>query len=118
MNFMTTINVANDFYHRLTNRDKNQGDGRYNAVEFRKTFLNFLDDKDKWLDNKNEVVLDFNGVKKLGPSFANEAFAYFTQYAKPEDIKKKIKFKNITNVKMKIIETELETGYVKKGFLG
>ncbi len=111
---MNTIIVAAEFYPRLANRDTRQGDGRHTAVEFRDKFLAVLDSQEAW-DNESCVVeLDFKGVKKIGPSFANEAFAYFTQYAKPQLILKKICLKNASKVQTKIIEIELETGYSKR----
>lgn len=105
------IDVEKDFYHRLANRDRFQGDGKHTAQEFRTKYLSELDTKDSWRDEKEFITFDFQNVKKLGPSFASEAFGYFTQYAKPERILKKIKFINISNVKMMIIKQELETGY-------
>ena len=106
-----TIDVGKEFFHRLANRDKKQGDGKYNAEEFRNKYLIQLDSPDKWKNNEEEVILDFQNVKKLGPSFANEAFAYFTKYAKPEQILKKIKIINISNGKLELINVELESGY-------
>jgi hypothetical protein len=106
-----TVNVAQDFFPRLTNRDKNQGDGKHTAEEFRRKYLKQLDNGEAWLNDEPFIILDFKDIIKIGPSFANEAFAYFTQYAKPELILKKILFENITNVKLLIIKQELETGY-------
>ena len=58
------------------------------------------------------ITLDFSGVKKIGPSFANEAFGYFTKFGvKPDMILKKINFKNISDVHMLIIKEELDAGY-------
>lgn len=108
---MKTINIATDFHHRLVNRDERQGDGSHNAIDFREKFLSFLDDPKSWLTDQTEIILDFTGVEKLGPSFANEAFAYFTKYAKPSSIKSKISFINISNVKNETIDIELKDGY-------
>lgn len=105
------VDVGKQFYHRLANRDQRQGDGKYSAVEFRDKYLKFLDNEEAWRTDKEEIVLDFTNVKKIGPSFANEAFAYFTKYAKPERIFKKIVFKNISQVQRMIIHEELDTGY-------
>ena len=103
---MNRVDVGKDFYSFLSNRNENQGNGKHTAVEFRKKYLSFLDKKDAWNSNDVEIVLDFSNVDTMISSFANEAFAYFTKYAKPEKIKKKIKFENITKVKMEIIDIE------------
>lgn len=105
------IDIGGRFYHRLANRDLNQGDGKHTAVEFRAAFLSKLDNADYWKRPSEPIILDFINVKKIGPSFANEAFGYFTKYAKPEDILKKIQFINISNVQRMIIQEELESGY-------
>ncbi len=108
---MTTVDVGQDFYPRLANRDQKQGDGKHTAIEFRKRFLRELDDESAWKQLDPFIVLDFRHIRKIGPSFANEAFAYFTQYASPEMILKKIKFENLTEVQRSIIQEELEAGY-------
>lgn len=108
---MKTIDVGADYYHRLANRDKQQGDGKWNAVQFRATFLQQLDSKEAWESTEPFITLDFINVKKIGPSFANEAFAYFTKYATPDLVLKKILFINASNVQMSIINTELNAGY-------
>lgn len=109
---MQTIDVGRDFYHRLANRDKNQGDGKYTAIQFREKYLKFLDQEDIWKKSEiTAIILDFCNVQKIGPSFANEAFAYFTKYAKPDKIRQLISFKNITKVQQAIINEEIETGY-------
>lgn len=108
---MKSIDVGTDFFHRLANRDETQGDGTDNAVEFREKYLFILDSQDAWVNSDVAVILDFKNVKKLGPSFANEAFAYFTQYASPKRILGKIKIINITEVKLETIMEELETGH-------
>jgi len=108
---MKNVNVGKEFYHRLANRDKRQGDGRHNAEEFRLRYFKELDNKEAWLDDSVFVILDFADVKVVGPSFANEAFAYFTIYATPEQIKKKILFENISVIDTAIIDTELKAGY-------
>ena len=109
------IDIGKEFYHRLTNRDKYQGDGKNTAEEFRKKLLKDFDSQEAWKTDK-KIIFDFKNVKKLGPSFANEAFAYFTKYAKPEEILKKFIFENISEVKKMIIEEELKAGYRKKFF--
>ena len=105
------VDVGNEFYYRLANRDENQGDGKKTAIEFREKYLRDLDDKAAWQVSDPFIILDFTNVKKIGPSFANEAFAFFTKYATPEKILKKIILKNTTNVQQSIIEEELEAGY-------
>lgn len=106
-----TIDVGKDFYHRLANRDDRQGDGKHTAVQFRKKYLSSLDDSEAWNEQTEPITLDFANVKKIGPSFANEAFGYFTKYAKPEAFYKKVRFINITNVQKMIIDEELQSGY-------
>jgi hypothetical protein len=108
------IDVGVDFYHRLANRDPYQGDGKYHAVDFRHKYLSELDNEQAWKTHDAFVQLDFSNVKKIGPSFANEAFGYFTKYATPKQILNKIILKNIKKVSLMIIEEELEAGYKKK----
>ena len=108
---MSEINVGQEFYHRLANRDRNQGDGKHTAVEFRKRFLSALDDQTKWDAATDPLVLSFKHVKKIGHSFAKEALGYFTKYGKPKEFMKRVKFVHITNVQRMIIEVELESGY-------
>lgn len=110
---ITKIDVGNDFYFRLANRNKLQGDGKYNADDFRKKYLFALDDEDAWKDNEPYIVLDFQNVKRIGPSFANEAFAFFMKYATPEDFHNKVIFENIDEVDKMIIDKELSSGYKK-----
>lgn len=105
------INVAEDFYHRLANRNQTQGDGKFTAVQFRQRFLGHLDFHKSW-DKKGPIVLfDFEGVKKLSPGFANEAFAHFTIYASPDKIFERIQFINISPVKRETIEREVQDSY-------
>lgn len=111
---MNVIKIAEQFYHRLANRDSRQGDGRHTAVEFREKYLSGLNSKEAWNDSTCSIILDFEGVRKIGPSFANEAFAYFTQYADPETVLGKICLKNASTVQTKIIQMELETGYRRR----
>ncbi|MCY4283608.1 MAG: STAS-like domain-containing protein [Gammaproteobacteria bacterium] len=108
---MKEVDVGREFYHRLANRNRYQGDGRYTAEHFRGKYLYDLDKEDAWKDDKISVVFNFENVKKIGPSFANEAFAYFMKYATPKQLKEKIRFKNISGVQELIIEQELESGY-------
>ncbi len=113
-----TIKVTEEFSDRLTNRNQLQGDGKKNAEDFRKKYLSFLDSPDEWVktaieENSPAIIFDFSEVKKIGPSFANEAFAYFTKYegATPKAIMLRISFINISIVQKEIIEIELESGY-------
>lgn len=108
---MKRIHVANEFYHRLANRDSSQCDGAHNAMEFREKFLADLDNQSAWATSEPYITFNFKGVKKIGPSFANEAFAYFTQYAPPDKIFKRILFEDISTVQMEIIELEVNAGY-------
>lgn len=108
------VNVGEEFYHRLANRDKRQGDGKHTAIEFRSRYLQKYDTPEFWLSPEKLVTLDFSQVKKISPSFANEAFAYFTIYAKPEAVIKFIQFINITSVQREIIEAEIREGYGAK----
>lgn len=105
------VNVGKDFYWRLTNRDRYQGDGKHHAVEFRERYLSEFDNELAWKDKNLVIELDFSEVKTIIPSFANEAFAYFTKYASPEEILKHFKFINITPVKMELIKKELNNGF-------
>lgn len=107
---MSTIKIC-EFSDTLTNRNQRQGDGKKTAIEFRTRYLKELDN-DSWWDSPNEsIIIDFIGVKKLSPSFADEAFAYFTRYAPPEKIKSKIKFTNMTTVQERILDMELKDAY-------
>ena len=108
---MREVDVGKEFYHRLANRNKYQGDGRHTAEQFRNAYLCDLDKEDTWNDDKITIIFNFENVKKIGPSFANEAFAYFMKYTTPQQLKKKIRFKNISSVQELIIEQELESGY-------
>ena len=42
MEMDTIVDVKKQFYHRLTNRDENQGDGKHTAKDFREKFLSTL----------------------------------------------------------------------------
>jgi len=111
---MTTIDVGVVFYHRLANRDSKQGDGKHTAVEFRTRFLSSRDNPQIWKSSSEPTILDFKNVKKIGPSFANEAFGYFTKYATPATFFERVRFVNISKVQKMIIEEELESGYSGK----
>lgn len=111
MDNIITVDVGRDFYPKLTNRDKNQGDGKHTAIEFRDKYLAKLDSKNSWTNSNKFITLDFINVDKIGPSFANEAFAYFTKYADQKTILSKIELINISEVKFLIIVEELDSGY-------
>lgn len=108
------MDIAKDFSDRLVYRDRYQGDGKSNAIDFRNKFLNELESEKWWKDNEKFIELDFSGVKTLGPSWANEVFAYYTKNHTPKEILNKIKLVNISNVKKSIIKLEIETGYSKE----
>lgn len=108
------IDIGTEFYPRLANRNRAQGDGKNTAVEFRKKYLQMLDNPEIWKTSDQPlkvVALDFKNVKKIGPSFANEAFAYFTQYASPDEFLRAVDLKNISKVQLMIIKEELDSGY-------
>lgn len=108
---MKTIDVGTDFYPRLANRDKFQGDGLHTAIEFRDKYLSEFYLPEQWTKGTHQIELDFSNVETLIPSFANETFAFFTTFAKPEDILKRIRLINISKVKLAIVNEELDSGY-------
>ncbi len=110
---MKTVDIGKEFYHRLANRDEYQGDGKYTAVDFRSKYLSELDNSEAWSKTGVFIVLDFQNVKTIGPSFANEAFAHFMRYTNtnPERFLDKVKFINISDVHRLIIKEELESGF-------
>ncbi|MCP5245195.1 MAG: DUF4325 domain-containing protein [Burkholderiales bacterium] len=108
---MKYVDVGKEFSSSLTNRDEYQRDGKFTGLDFRTKFLNGLDDKEQWENDNVFITLDFGNVKRVGPSWSNEVFAYFTKFGKKEHILKKIKLENISRVKLAIIMKEIETGY-------
>jgi len=108
---MKRLNIGQDFTPYLTNRNKEQRDGKHTAIEFREKFLSDLEQNAIWESDEAYIILDFDKVERLGPSWANEVFAYFTRNHSPEEILKKIRLENISRVKRQIIEGELRTGY-------
>jgi hypothetical protein len=106
-----TVDVGKEFHDRLANRDKYQGDGLFTADDFRQRFLKAFDNQEEWRSGTQSVILDFSNVRKIGPSFANEAFAYFMKYTTPEGFLSRTKFINISKVQRAIIEEELQAGY-------
>ena len=107
---MEVIKISEDFYNRLANRNDRQGDGSHNAIEFRNKYLKKCENQEFWKGNEI-ITFDFSGVEKIGPSFANEAFAYFLKYTDPKTLKSKIKFINTTKVQSLIIDEEIKSGY-------
>lgn len=108
---MIKINISKQFSPQLRNRDERQGDGTNTAVQFRRKFLSCLVKDERWQPGAEDLELDFSGVEIIGPSFANEAFAFFTKYSTPEDIYTKIKFANINPIDKEIIDWEITNGY-------
>jgi hypothetical protein len=108
---MLTLDVAMEVGSKLRYRDEQQAkmDKGFavSAVEFRNKYLSELDNPESWTDTKLFIILDFKDVTHLAPSFAYEAFAYFRRYATPKRILTKIKFINIREVQLNVIELEL-----------
>ena len=94
---MKVIKLA-DFSKYLRCRDENQFDGRYSGKEFRNTYLRELNSPDWWRSVK-KINIDFTEVQTISPSWANEAFAFFTRFTSPCMIKNKIIFSNIKELK-------------------
>lgn len=108
---MKVINIATEFSNELTNRDEHQRDGKNNGKQFRNDFLAELEKEEAWKNDNCFAQLNFKDVIKLGPSWANEVFAFYTKYAKPEKILKKLDIINISQVKIATIKLEMEKGY-------
>lgn len=107
-----TVDIGRKFFHMCVNRDENQNDGVFNAVQFREKFLEKLEDP-AWMKNTEEVyTLDFGNVTEMSSGFANEAFAYFlTKRITQRQLMTKIKFVNIKPDMKKMISRELTNGY-------
>jgi hypothetical protein len=108
-----SINIGKDFHARLANRNKYQGDGTHTAEDFRNKYLLRFDNQKEWNEGAEIITFDFSNVRKIGPSFANEAFAYFMQYTDPKGFYNRIKFINTTKIQGMIIDEELRAGYSK-----
>lgn len=104
---MQTVKIKDEFSDILINRNKLQGDGKFTAQDFRKKFLKDFESKQAWENPNEEIEFDFSGVRKISPSFANEAFAHFLQFTKKSNFYKKIKFSNMSKVQELIINEEL-----------
>lgn len=110
---MRKVSIVKNFgTTELTNRDKLQRDGVFNGRQFREEFLSSYDNAEYWKSKTIEFVeIDFSDVIKLGPSWANEVFAYFTKFAKPERVLEVINPTGLSPVKKAIIELEVTKGY-------
>ena len=109
---MQSVEIAKQFCSRLVNRDKLQGDGKCSGELFRTQFLQELDSLAWWKDPDTSITLDFSEIETLGPSWANEVFAYFTKFDQsPSKILSKIRLLNISRVKRSTIEMEINAGY-------
>ena len=106
------VDIGKDFSSRLIYRNSAQSDNKDTAEVFRKRFLSCLDNQKKWESNEYSVALDFLGVEKISPGFANEAFAYFTKYAhNAKEVLERIKLENIDSVHYDIILEEIKSGF-------
>lgn len=108
------IDVGREFHAELTRRDHNHkgyGLPEYSAVIFREKYLGGLMSPKPWKEVNKHITLDFSNVEILGAAFANEAFAYFTQYASPEHVLLVIDFRGLGRVKESTIRVELDKGY-------
>lgn len=103
------IEIAREFSGYLVNRNPRQGDGSNNGEQFREKFLKDLNED--WWKSERRLVFDFLGVRTLGPSWANEVFAFYTDKYDRKLILKKFIFENISPVKLEIIHLEIESGY-------
>ncbi len=102
-----------DYGTRLHNRNSSQGDGSGAANFFRAYYLGALHSP-AWWRGKQKVVIDCEGVKSIGPAWANEAFAFFTAIGiSPECIIERVEFENISIVKRVIIENEIKAEYYR-----
>ena len=108
---MQTVNVGQEFSPYLVSRDEEHRGGFHSGREFRNKYLSHLDNPECWRNGAPSIVLDFSDVTRLGFAWSNEAFAFFTQYADPKRVLKKIRLRNISKVKRLIIKMELEAGY-------
>lgn len=108
---MSEVVKVAEFGSFLVNRNSLQGNGKCNGEQFRSKYLSNLEKDTWWNDSSTNIILDFSGVDTLGPSWANEVFAYYTDIYTPAQILKKIVLVGLSRVKSTIIETELEAGY-------
>ena len=109
------IDIGKDFYHRLANRNKKQGDGKHTAVEFFNKYVEKFCNHDLWMADLSDdpfITFDFLNVKRISPGFANEAFCPLLEFATTEKIMEKIKIVNATDIQVYIIKFELEESEV------
>ena len=104
-----TVYLVEEFWDELSNTAIA---GKRTGAFLRELFMEHMDNQKFW-DNVNSPAIrfDFTGVRKITPSFANDAFAYFTKYANATKVLKVIEFVNITNIKRAIINLEVEQGH-------
>ena len=110
------INVGSQFYPSLVNRDKQQGEGIFTAIQFRNKFMLECLQAEWWKDLNSQIVFNFKSVNEISSPWANEAFAYFMDPAIGFNIGlrkflSKIKFEGISSVHKQLIIKELENGY-------
>lgn len=107
-----SLDIGKVFYHKLLNRNELQGDGKNTAVDFRVKYLGDLDSEAWWKSSNSKIELDFANVEVIGPSWANEIFAYYLgKGVKKKDILEKIICLNLTKTKEIIINREIDQGY-------
>ena len=107
---MRFIDVGVEFNSLLENRNKNQGNGKFHAEEFRDKYLKELEDPAFWqTPEENYITLDFTNVDKIGPSFANEAFGFFMKLTDESTFKKVVIFKNTQPIHDLVINIELNS---------
>lgn len=105
------IAIADEFSHDLMFRFKKQ-DKKFSAEAFREQFLSALNAQEWWANSNSKIIINFENVDTLTPSWANEAFAYYTKsLANPSQIKERIDFQNLSTIKRQIIEREIQRGY-------
>ena len=102
------IDVGTDFYYRLIYIDGRLGEKNYNAVKFKEKYLKYLDNKEAWKFMPEQIIFDFKNVKIIGPTFARDAFGYFTKYASAKKVLETILFANISFAHREIITFEIE----------
>lgn len=107
------IDIGKEFSSILRNRNSKQTDGLNTGESFRTRFLSGdIDTQEWWDDDSKSIEIDFSNVSTLGPSWANEVFAYFTIYnVNFPKIQQKFGFKGLDDLWEEIIEEEVTQGY-------
>jgi epoxyqueuosine reductase QueG len=107
------VDIGTEFNTALLYRSSTQGPN--SGEDFRKKYLSRLDNNDAWQWKTSDVfvVLDFKNVEVLSPSFADEAFGYFTKYANNIDIFKRI-IVNIKRIHEEIIKEEVNECWLNR----